>query len=381
MPGQILGIDEVKDYTAAQASALAKVDYGSWTIPAQSGVTKITFHYQSKDLDGTPITVYARAYIPDGKSNLPIFGFAPGTTGIGDTCAASLEQYPAHSLGNYDGHMMMYAGQGYASVITDYEGMRDPARIHHYMVGPLEGRAVLDSIRAMENLRQTKGKLDEQSVFLGGYSQGGHAAFWADEIAASYAPEMKITGVVGWGPVIDVRETLADVTKGADINWFGPYVLDSYQDYYKQSFDLPSILQPQWIPQLSEQVQSHCIDTDITFWGTDPAKVYQPGFLASITSPDFATQYPQLAADMAQNRTGDAPTPSAKRINEGRQDIIVPLMQQQAIIPTMCATSRGPVQLVQYNATHYNDMAVSVHDTLTWMQSLRKGDKPATTCS
>ena len=36
-------------------------------------------------------------------------------------------------------------------------------------------------------------------VVIWGHSQGGHAALWAGQIAASYAPDLSITGAVAGG--------------------------------------------------------------------------------------------------------------------------------------------------------------------------------------
>ncbi len=379
--GGVLGIDSTQVFTAAQAAAVAHQNYGAVTPPVTTGITKITFRYRSRDADGTPLTIYGRAYIPAvPKGKLPIFAFAPGTTGIGDQCAASLEQPQKVSWGNYDSHMITYASQGYVGVTTDYEGMRDNSRIHHYMVGELEGRALLDAVIAVSRLPQAHAQADTRSVFLAGYSQGGHAAFWADKIAADYAPQLGISGVVGFGSVMSVAETLGDVVYGANINWFGPYVLTSYEDYYKHDYPLDKILQPVWIPNLKADVTAHCIDTDIAHWGRDPQKVYQPAFLSAFTGGTLSSYVPSFALDLDRNLTGDQATTSAKRINQGKLDNVVLPRQQEAILPIMCAKSLGPVQYALYPATHYNTMVKSLGDTLAWMAGIRAGQKPVSTC-
>lgn len=379
-PGKVLGIDSVVHMTAPEATALAHQNYGAVTLAAATGVTKVVFRYRSQLPGGQPIAVYGRAYLPDGAAKHPIWAFAPGTTGIGDACAASLERPQVSNWANYDSHMTEYAGQGYAGVITDYEGMRDPTRLHHYMVGELEGRAVLDSIRAMTQLPQAVGRVDVGAIFLAGYSQGGHAAYWADKIQPQYAPELPALGVVGFGPVMSVKDTLADVTHAANINWFGPYVFTSLADYYGHHYDLTALLQPRWIPTLAADVQRHCIDTVLPYWGRDPAAVYTPGLIAAMSSGDW-TAFPQLEADLNANAVGDQPTTSAKLINEGEHDNVVLSRQQRGVVPGMCAASQGPVAYREYpGATHYTTMIVSLRDTLAWMTALRAGQAVPTTC-
>jgi hypothetical protein len=379
--GGVLGIDSIQTFSAAQSEVIAHQNYGAATLPITTSVTKVTFRYRSRDTDGAPLTIYGRAYIPGSpKGKLPIFAFAPGTTGIGDECAASLEQPQKVNWGNYDSHMIMYASQGYVAVTTDYEGMRDSDRMHHYMVGELEGRALLDAAIAAARLPQAHAQADPQSVFLAGYSQGGHAAFWGDKIAADYAPHLTIAGVVGFGPVMSVKQTLGDVVYGANINWFGPYVLASYQDYYKHSYPLEKILQPAWIPNLKSEVNAHCIETDIPHWGRDPLKVYQPAFLSAYSEGTLASYTPAFALDLDRNAIGNQTTASAKRINEGKFDNVVLPRQQESILPTMCAKSIGSVQYALYTATHYDTMVKSLPDTLAWMASVHAGARPISTC-
>ena len=379
-PGQLLGIDAKQIYSLAQTQEVAHENYGAATLPAKSGVTKITFRYRSSDTDGTLFTVYGRAYVPTVGGTYPIFAFGPGTTGMGDQCAPSLENSKAANWGNYDSHMLMYASQGYVAVTTDYEGMRDPGRIHHYMNGELEGRALLDAVRALKNLPEAKGHLKGSQVVLGGYSQGGHAAFWADTIAQTYAPDVTVKGVVGFGPVLSVKESIGDVAFGSTLNWFGPYVLTSYRDYYKVDYGLERVLQPRFIPNLTSEVLSHCIDSDIAFWGHNPNLVYTPEFLASINSDTFAADYPELARDLDKNSVGNETTSSAKLINQGRNDNVVLARQAESVIPGMCRSSVGPVQLKRYNGTHYNTMNLSLNDTLAWMKQVTSGQRPASTC-
>jgi hypothetical protein len=377
--GDVIAKDETKAFTQAQTIAVARQNYGNAALPIATAVTKITFHYRSQLPSGELITVYGRAYLPESPAkNLPVFAFAPGTTGIGDICAPSLEQPAKANWANYDSHMTMYAAQGYAAVTTDYEGMRDASRIHHYMVGELEGRALLDAVRALRNLPETKNRLNGQ-VFLSGYSQGGHAAFWADKIAGAYAPDVKPSGVLGYGPVMSVKQTLVDVVHGANINWFGPYVAYSYRDYYRT--DYGQILLQHWDDTLGVDVPSHCIDTDIPFWGRSPAGVYTPEFISAMTNNTLADFYPVLNRDLLANEVAPTTTKTPKRINSGEHDNVVLPSQQQGVMPALCQSSRGPVQLVIYpNTTHYDTMLHSLNDTLAWMRAISAGQTPPTSC-
>ncbi|HEV2412963.1 MAG TPA: lipase family protein [Candidatus Saccharimonadales bacterium] len=374
-PGTIDQIISTQTYPASTVTTLASQDYGK-TVPASThNVTQVLFTYYSQDTQNKPIVVYARAYIPQTSTAAPILGMAPGTTGIGDECAASLENVAISNWGNYESVMMAYASQGFAGVITDYEGMRDPSRIHHYMVGVLEGRAVLDSIKAFEKLPQAVGHLNTSQVFLAGYSQGGHSAFWADTLAASYAPSIKISGLVVWAPVLNVEQTLQGILSGSTLDWFGPYVLVSYSDYYHTNYNISNILLPKWSSNLDANVLGNCVGTAISFWGTNPAAVYTPQFISDLRSGTLpSSRYGSLQDDMAQNVTGDEPTATPKLIEQGETDNVVLASQAKDALPGICAASKGPVTLTLYpQNNHYTIMHSSFTNSISWMNGIDNG--------
>ena len=89
--------------------------------------------------------------------------------------------------------------------MSDYQGLGTPGP-HTYMVGPAQGRAVLDIARAAQRLPGT-GLSSSSPVGLMGYSQGGGAAGWAAELAATYAPELQVKGSVLGGVPGDLTAT------------------------------------------------------------------------------------------------------------------------------------------------------------------------------
>lgn len=381
LAGDVVTVEAVQVYTPQEADALVRQNYGAGASPVTTSITKIIFRYKSQLPNDQDITIYGRAYLPGSPGKkLPIFAFAPGTTGIGDICAPSLENLSKANWGNYDSHMAAYAAQGYAGVTTDYEGMRDAARIHHYMIGELEGRAMLDSIRALQHLSQTEGRLDTSQIFVGGYSQGGHAAFWADKISSTYTPNIKIGGVIGWGPVMDVKETLADVIRAANINWFGPYLVYSYGDYYQDKY--PGVLLPNWEQSLNTDVPANCINSDLEHWGHVPAAVYTPEFLQVLTTGQWEdTPYARFGRQLDENAVGPTTTDSQKRINQGANDNVVLPLQAQTVFPILCQSSGGAVQLAMYpGVTHYDAMVRSFADTLGWMKAIRDGQPQPSNC-
>ena len=65
------------------------------------------------------------------------------------------------------------------------------------------GSALMDTVRAAQRLPDAGLSKDAPVVFRG-YSQGGGAAMWAGQLQPSYAPELKLAGVVGGGVPADL---------------------------------------------------------------------------------------------------------------------------------------------------------------------------------
>lgn len=152
--------------------------------------------YRSTDRNNTPIAVTGTVITPNtawsGSGQRPVVAYAVGTQGLGDQCAPS-RQLSAGS--EYEGAFIAgLVARGYGVVVTDYQGLGTEG-VHTYMSREVQGRAVLDSIRAAQRLPAAN-LPDAGPVAITGYSQGGGAAASAAELEASYSPELDVKGVV-----------------------------------------------------------------------------------------------------------------------------------------------------------------------------------------
>lgn len=398
--GKIITEEAARTYSIAEVQQVVLQTNKRFDSPVNNEVTRQTYAFTSSDGKNDNVPVYARIYLPAGVDKKPIFAFAPGTTGIADQCAASLEDPVKRDWSNYESLMMAYASQGYATVIIDYEGMRDPKRMHHYMVGELEGKALLDSIRSLKNLPLTQDRVDTDRVFTAGYSQGGHASFWADQLKDDYAPELKLSGAIGYGPVTSVEETLDDATNGANINWFGPLVLTSYSEWYKTPYPVDKILLPHFAKKYTADSQSGCIDSFGRIWPNNidenrSGQVYTPEFMKVSRPLNIAADpvFANFAADMAKNIVGNIKTDRPKLINHGIHDNVVLVSQSQHGFERMCVKGNtvsfkkydtSPNAIQAYNPSgrvdHYQTMNASFKDTYNWMQNILNGQQPPSNC-
>lgn len=178
-----------------------------WPLEAGGPANSDAFHflYRSTGSKGEPIPVSGAIFIPSGPApdgGRNVIAWAHPTSGVMPDCAPSLYPDRAGLIWNL-GDML---SQGYVVVATDYPGLGTDG-IHPYLIGESEGRAVLDSVRAARDFPNS-GASDRFAVW--GHSQGGHAALYTGEIAARYAPELKLVGVAAAAPATNLIELFDD---------------------------------------------------------------------------------------------------------------------------------------------------------------------------
>lgn len=167
--------------------------------------------YTSTDAHGAPMAVTGTVLVPDrawsGPGERPLIGYAAGTQGAGDHCAPSRQM----AIGQeYEGPMVAALLEaGYALALTDYQGLGTPGA-HSYMVRAAQGHAVLDSLRAAQNLGLGGIGADNPAALVG-YSQGGGASAAAAELAPDYAPELDLKGAYAGAVPGDLQQVAAKI--------------------------------------------------------------------------------------------------------------------------------------------------------------------------
>jgi hypothetical protein len=194
---------EAGDVIAARPSVFTLDPVGQTPAP---GVSSWQVVYQSENATGEDVAVSGTVLVPTTPwafGPRPVVGYTVGTRGLGDRCAPS---YTLSQGADYEGLFInALLAQGWAVAVSDYEGLGTPGT-HTYMVGPAQGRAALDVVRAAQRLPEA-GLSPDAPVGLMGYSQGGGAAGWAAELAPTYAPELDVVGAAVGGVPGDLAAT------------------------------------------------------------------------------------------------------------------------------------------------------------------------------
>jgi acetyl esterase/lipase len=155
----------------------------------------------------------------------PVIAWAHGTTGIVDGCAPSVLDKPFDNLPDINGIVR----SGWVYVGTDYAGLGTGGG-HAYLVGADAARAVLDSVRAARQLKDSN--LGDR-VVVWGHSQGGNSALWTGMRAIEFAPELQVIGVAALAPASDLK----GLVQASKSSMFGKivssYVIAAYAQAYQ----------------------------------------------------------------------------------------------------------------------------------------------------
>ncbi|NYF18010.1 pimeloyl-ACP methyl ester carboxylesterase [Microbacterium sp. AK009] len=273
--------------------------------------------YRTTDLNGAPQVATGVLVVPltpppaEGRT---VVSWGHPTTGAARGCA------PSYGFDPYLGieGLRFLLDRGYAVAATDYIGM-GVAGPDSYLVGESAGRAVLDAVRAARSVEAAD---TSDRVVLWGHSQGGQAALFAAESAASYAPELDLRAVAVAAPAADLLGLMAahlDDISGVTI---GSYAFDAYAEIYGDSVSgtqLSDILTPEAIDILP-RMNELCLLTSIP----ELHRLGEPLVDGNFTTADPTTTSPWrelFAENSAGSRSFDAPLFIAQGLDD---ELVVP---------------------------------------------------------
>lgn len=177
-------------------------------LPVPADATQ--FLVRSTDAKGAPTTAVGTLMVPRSpyvNGARPLVSYQPATDSLGDQCNPS---YKLRAGTEGELPLMMQAlEQGWAVVVTDYEGPQNA-----FTAGRMAGHAVLDGIRGAEALPGTGLTGPQTPVGMWGYSGGGLATSWAAELQPAYAPELALAAVASGGTPADMAAAARQIDGG-----------------------------------------------------------------------------------------------------------------------------------------------------------------------
>lgn len=279
---------------------------------------------------------------PGGRT---VLSWAHPTTGSAEDCAPSRAFDPFIGIEG----LRPLLDRGYAVVATDYVGMGTDGP-DSYLVGTTGGNAVLDAVRAAQQIDAADATDD---VILWGHSQGGGAALFAAQQAADYAPELTVRAVAVAAPAADLTQLVGDHLDDISGVTIGSYAFTAFADVYGPTVpgaELDSILTAdaqRIVPQMTELCllpnldKLHAMGEPLVgdFVASDPTK----------TEP--------WATLLAENSAGGAAFDAPLFIAQGRDD--------QLILPADTAAFAAHEASLGIPVT-YVEIPVATHSTIAY---------------
>jgi alpha-beta hydrolase superfamily lysophospholipase len=333
-------------------------------IAAPEGARAWRILYHSTAVDGHDVAVSGVVVAPAGappKRGRPIVSWAHGTTGLADVCAPSMRPTAASEI-PFVGDLVH---AGYVVAATDYEGLGTPGE-HPYLVGDSEGHSVLDAARAA---RRLDGVGAGRQLLVAGHSQGGHAALFAGELAASYAPELHLLGVAAAAPAADLDVLLPAAGAIPQAAGFLVMAGKGFQAAYPDA-DPATVLTPEAVAE-SGVVDTACVaDVLRQFAGTSTAVLAH--------DPESTPPWPAL---IHESSAGHRPAGAPLLVAQGAADQLVLRPLTDAWVATECATGDVIDYRVYDGADHGSIIDAARKDVVAWMAARLRGTAPRDTCS
>lgn len=378
---EFVSLEPVRTYTSGQTLQAINRFVPGKGITARYPVQeyRLTFNVTVETGRNEPIT--ATIYVPQkaatDNTTFPFIVYGAGSVGLDDRCAPSREDPRNPDVGNYPNQMIAQASQGYIVALPNYEGLDNPDRIHVYFNSELEGRTLLGAADVLLSQKQITLPFRNNTVFFGGYSQGGHAAFAAADRAGTYTPNLRVGGVFGHGPTTDISDFLLMNPNLA------PYFVYAYDVYYPE-VEPSQMLSPRALRRLS-RASTLCVDEAFAYNSTSGAATYTEEFWAALSSenPDqeLREKFPVLAKLFEVNDAGITYLEYPTLFLQGTGDPIITAEAQQVFIDKLC--SRGvPVSLQTYEGLHHwFTRQESFLDTNAWINALADSESVEVVCN
>jgi len=332
--------------------------------PIQDGATTYRVMYRSESLEGDPIAVTGTVLVPDAaapEGGRRLLTLAHGTTGIADECA------PSKSPGSELYLMTPAIEAGWLVAMTDYEGLGTPGR-HPYLVGESEGRGAIDAIVAAGALPDAD---PGKELAIAGYSQGGHGALWADEVAPDWAPDLEVVGTFAGAPATELDIILA-AAPTMPVAGFAYMMIAGFGAAYPEA-DPAKILTPAGVDQL-DKVDTGCgADLIKAFAGTDPKEMIRPNGPSS-------DPWKRLAQE---NNPGQVKTPDPVLILHSKDDDVVPAALSALLLNRMCKQGQVVERRVLTGVGGHTAAAPGAYaDALEWLSDRFDGTgTPVDSCA
>src|SRR6202012_3274073 len=321
----------------------------------RKGATDYRVLYRSIGLHGEPIAVSGTIIVPLGPppaGGRPIIAWAHPTSGVEPQCGPSLATFRFEQIMG----LRDMVRRGYIVTATDYPGL-GAGGPHPYLVGASEGRAVLDSVRAAQNLIGEQGV----DVALWGHSQGGQAGLYAGLLAASYAPELHLAGIAAAAPATELGVLMRDDENSPGGKNLLAMTLWSWSRVYDAPLD--KVVDPAALPAINK-LASICLESPIDIRPRkEIAQALDHDFL-SVPDPTAIEPWKSL---LAENTIGALPPSLPIFLAQGDADTVVQPAVTRDYMAKLCAPGSRVTSMAMPGVGHGTAAMKSALTAIAWI--------------
>lgn len=365
-------------YVSPSLSTLSSVPAGTVlryrAIPNTTYATRVSEAYQlmyrSTDGRGTPVAAVTTVLIPKTApaSGRKLLSYQAMYDSLQLNCTPSGLTVSGKLFEK--GYVNTALDQGVLVVMSDYEGLQS-----QWMAGLNTAHGVLDGIRAAQRFSRA-GLNGSTPVALMGYSGGGHATAWANEVAQEYAPELNIVGAAMGGlpvkPLNVARKVDGTLFAGV---YFGAVLGLSRANPQLNTSDYAT---PAGLLMLKDMANRCLLGTLQGQPEMLTPYVFKKGS-QYLKDPHFL-DLPEMQAIGAENNLGNRPPKAPVYIVEGVLDEVMPLADVDQLVQTYCAQG----QRVQYRRVPLGDhvtLALSPSGSMSYVLDRLNGKPAPDTCN
>ncbi|RZS31168.1 secretory lipase [Herbihabitans rhizosphaerae] len=343
-----------------------------------NGAKATRIQYLSRDAKNKQLPVSGTVLVPNapwsGPGERPIVAYAPFTFGMAPQCAPSKTlagEGAQDMVSGFQGSFVnALLSAGFAVAQTDYLGpWVEGTGEHPYVMRLPEAHTVLDVIRAAQRLPGT-GLPPNGPVGIAGYSEGGSAAAAAAELAATYAPELKVKGVYSGAPPAD-KGVLAKTLDGSMYAAFLGYALIGINQAYPEA-NLMGLANQAGADLFLKARQTCTLPAVFQFMFTQTSTLTKDGqpVSAYLSKPPFDKI-------VAENRIGNIKPAMPVMVQHSPMDDVIPVAMGKQMAKDWCDKGAN-VQWKDLTSfapffSHAMGMMTAPNDASAWLQSAFKG--------
>lgn len=258
---------------------------------------------------------------------------------------------------------------GVLVVLTDYEGLQS-----QWVAGVNTAHGVLDGIRAAQKF--SKSGLNAISpVGLMGYSGGGHATGWANEVQPEYAPEINLVGAAMGGLPVNPKSAAEKADGGMFAAMYFGAVVGMSRAY--PEMNIMNYVTADGAAMVKD-ISGRCLMGTVE---GQPEMLTPYMFKKSSKywkSPDFLN-LPEIKRIIDENTMGSRMPKAPMYIYEGVLDEVMPIADVDALVKRYCAAGLS----VDYNRIATGDhlfLAISPGKGMDFVLDRLNGKPASSNC-